>query len=85
MSERECNLHGVALESGLVPVRYGLVTFPPGYRSARELYFPNSMSYLLGGCVIGEEKQSEALFCPECRRAEKRWQRDHTPARGGAI
>lgn len=70
----KCSVHKVRLLESEVPVRYGLIVFSQAYRRA-ERRFPNSRSFVLGGCVVlpDNTKTSVVRYCPQCREAEADW------------
>lgn len=72
---RKCKVHGTALKNGTVPIRYGFPAGPPvGYFEAERSLFPNAKSFMIGGCLVGNNKSSQRVrYCPECREAESAW------------
>ncbi len=78
MSEQKrCEVHGTVLKSMKVRVVYGLPLQTDDFKTlveARAELFPNARSRVLGGCTLGGiGPDYEALFCSECRKAEKKW------------
>lgn len=74
MSERKCEIHGVQLKYGRMPIYYGLMGPPPGWGEVRANNFPHANSYIMGGCVIeidNNREEGRAYYCPECRVAEQ--------------
>ena len=71
-----CRLHQASLLEGDAAVRYGLVRFPADYVAAKERLFPNSYSFVLGGCRVSptNPKTRKVQYCPQCREAERAWQ-----------
>ena len=75
-SEKTCELHGAILRRKKVPVGYGLPVPDPDLWEARTNLFPNSKSYVLGGCCVGSIGwEYEEWVCSECRKAEAGWRR----------
>jgi hypothetical protein len=71
---KKCEIHGVELVKGKAPIFYGLPDAPPvGYLDAERSLFPNSFLFALGGCMLGDETESNVKFCPACREAENEW------------
>ncbi len=72
---KKCELHGTTLKVDTVPIHYGIVGFPAGYYQASQHSFPNAHSVMMGGCVISPDSPAmqTVKYCPQCRRAEKRW------------
>lgn len=65
---RQCPVHRLALEPGVVPVVYG--TFTPSPREELELasrLFPFACERAYGPCWGGGARQRDVLFCPDCR------------------
>ncbi len=78
-SEKTCELHGTIMRLEKVPVSYGLPKPDPDpdpdlWEACAKL-FPNSKSYVLGGCCAGSLGDYEDWVCAECRKAEARWRR----------
>ena len=70
-----CEIHGHLLEEGEVPIKYGLISFNPEYVKAKDRYFPNSRSFLLGGCLVNLARKFDiTTFCSACRVAEQEWE-----------
>lgn len=74
-----CNVHKVSLLKEKVPIRYGLIRFSAGYGIAKKQLFPNSCSFVLGGCLVSPRNPMtrKVNYCPKCREAEKGWQESH--------
>ena len=56
-----------------IPLSYGLPARDQELWDARAALFPNVKSYLLGGCVVGSEEETEDWVCSACREAEQAW------------
>lgn len=72
----KCKLHGVKLQTGSVPIHFGIASgMSHDHYVASQKYFPYAHSYASGGCVIyqGMAGRQAVKFCPKCRTAEKRW------------
>ncbi|MGH9769960.1 MAG: hypothetical protein ACREAB_21250, partial [Blastocatellia bacterium] len=54
------------------------------YYEAGGKYFPESNSWVGGGCEVGIESKAETLFCQSCREAEIKWRRKH-PGKGPSF
>lgn len=65
-----CALHGVPLEVGVAPIRYGLPAIDAGYEARKEKEFPNANSYVLGGCCPGWKQVEVVAYCPKCKEAD---------------
>lgn len=66
-----CEVHRIKMEYKRVPVRYGLVSYPPGYINAKPACFPHGWEYVNGGCVIQDLKETKIPVCPDCKKAEQ--------------
>ena len=73
----ECSVHGVFFEVDIVPIAYGLVVFPEGYREARASSFPNENLSMEGGCIGGDAAKAKVKYCSGCRAAQEEWASDH--------
>jgi hypothetical protein len=49
----------------------------PEYLGAQKKLFPNSRTFVLGGCIVGDAKTATVSFCGDCREAEQRWQENN--------
>jgi len=74
---KECPIHAEPLQPEAVPIRYGLFRIPDGYLEAKESRFPLASTFVMGGCVVGEEKERVRPYCVSCRRALAMWCREH--------
>lgn len=73
-SDQKCKVHGVMLRLSKVPIRYGSQVRDEDLWTARAKLFPNSKSFVLGGCSYDLDRyESEQLVCDECRKAEETW------------
>lgn len=73
-----CPLHHERLHRGWVRVEYGDISKWNEYCQAREDDFPNANSVWFGGCMVGREGEiHEVVWCDQCRRAERAWERRH--------
>src|SRR5215813_9141000 len=73
----KCKVHGEKLKLDLVPILYGKLTVDADYIKAAETQFPNANTRFFGGSVVKEETKAEVLYCPKCREAEMRWNKEH--------
>lgn len=70
-----CEIHGCELERDTIPIKNGLVHYPPEFIEARDRLFPYARSV----CYIDfqiSRTEVEVTCCPACRRAlasSKRW------------
>lgn len=62
-----CKVHGVPLQAGVAPIVYGLLGFDGDYLAAKEKLYPNSASFVIGGCSVRPEKAAAVAYCPKCR------------------
>ena len=64
-----CKLHHIRLLTDQVKVAYG---FPSQkHRQYQQENFPNSNSYVDGGCVADESRRwARVSYCSECRKVE---------------
>jgi hypothetical protein len=74
-----CPLHGRPLVRRRVPVAYGLIQEPPGYRDACRASFPHADAPSPGGCALdeGSPRWAWALVCPACCAARDAWRAAH--------
>lgn len=77
LGPKRCKVHDRPLEQDTVPVRYGLIRFREEYRKAAGNSFPHAKKFVMGGCRVGPPRESEVLFCPECRDAEAKWHEEN--------
>jgi TonB family protein len=47
------------------------------YEEASLKKFPNSNMTIGGGCIVGDERKAEVLYCPKCRAVEMNWRKSH--------
>jgi hypothetical protein len=71
---KRCEVHGLPLQAGLVEIAYGLYDFDEAYLADKEALFPNSHSWVMGGCINFGADVAQVDFCPLCREAEGVWQ-----------
>jgi hypothetical protein len=75
-----CRIHGTAMKSVLVPVKYGL---PPlnerliAYLTAEKDPFPHNDDPIEGGCFVQSIQEELKDVCQECNAARDRWLRGH--------
>ena len=74
--ETICELHREPLQKDVVPIVYGLVSFPPDERKALKDLFPNSCMLYYAGAVVRRPVRARIKFCPKCRAAEVKWRRN---------
>lgn len=83
-----CSVHRVAMLKGKVRITSGLEIFADkvypdkkdyetDYGRAREKLFPNSNRKFHSGCFDFGKKETLALHCPECRKAEGKWESEY--------
>ncbi len=71
-----CLLHNVNRIEDVVPVIYGDLSYMEGYLVAESNMFPNALTFISGGCIVGlfqDEDEILVRYCPECRKAKKKW------------
>lgn len=73
----KCKIHGEPLITGTVQIQYGLVRLSPEFCEAQKTLFPNARSFILGGCVLREQKTRPVSYCQKCREAEATWLKRH--------
>jgi hypothetical protein len=71
--DKSCEVHGVPLQEGVVPIKYGLRKPTEEEIEASTKLFPHAKSDYNPGCVEEEAKRARVNFCPECRKAEAAW------------
>jgi hypothetical protein len=72
-----CELHGVELSDGRVPIAYGApIPRDFEYFQAAQKLFPHGITFVLGGCNPQEQTHRETRICSECRAAEQAWRRE---------
>lgn len=67
------------MEKKDIRIMYGMPIAPVfGYTEARETLFPNCDDYLIGGCIIRENKKNENKYiCEQCNTQRKKWKKQH--------
>lgn len=70
---KTCEVHGFPLQVGLADVAYGLLTVDKTYYVDKRDLFPNSNSWVGGGCIASHVDMAQLDFCPLCREAESVW------------
>jgi hypothetical protein len=70
---KSCEAHGLPLQVGLAEIAYGLYELDETYLADKKELFPNSNSWVLGGCISSDVDVAEVDFCPLCREAEGVW------------
>jgi hypothetical protein len=68
-----CEVHGLLLQPGLAQIAYGLYDFDERYSADMKELFPNSNSWVMGGCISGDRDMAQVEFCQHCRGAEDIW------------
>jgi hypothetical protein len=71
---KRCEVHDSTLQTGLAQIAYGLFEFDEGYWANKKELFPNSNSWVMGGCISSDVDVAQVDFCPLCREAECVWQ-----------
>jgi hypothetical protein len=83
---RVCGVHHTVMTTAIVPIEYGLPSFPSSTReiskmrrmhhvSARE--FPNARQFVRGGCTLGSERMAEVYVCRVCVAKRRGWLAAH--------
>jgi hypothetical protein len=72
-----CEIHGIKLQSDIVPITYGLRRFTNEERNAHRLSFPHASSEYNEGCMDKGARRARVSFCPSCRKAESQWKAQH--------
>jgi hypothetical protein len=73
LSNDICTIHKTHLKRGTAEVIYGFMLFDPSYLIDEPRLFPNAYTYILGGCVVGQQQSESVLYCEECRKALQQW------------
>jgi hypothetical protein len=62
-----------------VPIYYGLGKPDPAAPSiaTTQRLFPHAEESVSGGCVVESKTVTEIYVCPECKKAEAEWIRNH--------
>jgi hypothetical protein len=68
-----CKIHKELLLKDNVPIGYGLITQDKSYEKAHSNLFPNSNSFVYGGCLREDSINANILYCFSCRQAEISW------------
>ena len=68
-----CEVHGIPLREGVVPIIYGLFKRSEDEQIAQRTLFPHANSFYNPGCNEEAPKRARVSFCPECHKAEKTW------------
>jgi hypothetical protein len=71
---KSCEVHSVPLQEGLAQIAYGLYEFDERYWADKKVLFPNSNSWVAGGCIRNDVEVAQINFCSLCREAEDVWQ-----------
>ena len=74
---KKCHVHDRDLLEDKVSIHYGYPLTTEEYSLASSELFPFANSYYLGGCVRKPELSARVMYCPDCRLAEKEWERVH--------
>jgi hypothetical protein len=72
-----CPVHGEKLKLDTVPILYGILMIDEDYLEAEKTLFPNANTRVFGGDLVQEETKAEVLYCPKCREAEAKWNKEH--------
>jgi hypothetical protein len=72
-----CPVHGTPLREDVVPIVYGAPMIVPELARAMRTEFPLASTHVSGGCCVGYARRHEVKFCPDCRTAEAKWNRDY--------
>lgn len=70
-----CEVHRIPLRTGVVPISYGKPDTTTERMEAQKR-FPHARSSYNNGCVEKDAKWARVSFCPECRKAEAKWEED---------
>ncbi len=70
---KSCEAHGLPLQTGLAQISYGLLEIDERYLADKTDLFPNSNSWVAGGCVSSDVDVAQVDYCPLCREAEGVW------------
>lgn len=69
-----CEKHAIEMQKRVVPIVYGL----PRESEFEEMRvkpeaFPNGCTYIIGGCVVGDENKATVYICPRCEETRTEW------------
>jgi hypothetical protein len=64
-----CHLHREELQYDRVPIVYGTTDGSNPHWKLQEEKFPHASYFVLGGCVVEDQKYDDTFFCASCRRA----------------
>ncbi len=71
-----CEVHKIPLRTGVVPISYGKPDTRAEVTEARQKSFPHAQSSINNGCLVKDAKWARVSFCPECRKAEAKWEEE---------
>lgn len=74
---KKCHVHDRDLLEDKVSINYGYPLTTEEYSLASSELFPFANSYYLGGCIVKPELSARVMYCPDCRKAEKEWEKVH--------
>lgn len=61
------------------------LTYRESYFEAERVRFPKSQKQAYGGCMAGDERKAEVLYCQRCRDIETKWRKKHPKSRPGMM
>lgn len=71
-----CEIHHAQMPAKRVEVVYGLVGLTEANATC-EREFPHHRDYILGGCLVGDDKTGLLFICPKCVAACAEYKRAH--------
>jgi hypothetical protein len=70
---KTCQVHGLALEEVIVPIRYGMISFDDELLAAMGNSFPNATDPFRAGCVEDAYTHVRVKHCVRCVEAKRAW------------
>jgi hypothetical protein len=68
-----CKVHHEKLTRAMVPMLFGLRPGPPYSKETEQKLFPNALTSVDGGCLVGSVKVAIVMQCQKCIEAKKKW------------
>jgi hypothetical protein len=71
--QQNCEVHDARMELGLAKIAYGFFATDGAYFQDQRTLFPNSNTWVGGGCIASSMNVAQVDYCPQCREAETVW------------
>jgi hypothetical protein len=68
-----CIVHHETLRKATIPVLYGLRPGPRYSKETEKRLFPNGVTDIDAGCIVGRVKDAIVLQCHQCLEAKRKW------------